>query len=286
MPTNITLASKYLEDENGNKFAPITTPNAVRFPDGTNLNDHLGGAQATPIVALGQPSGDIYDYTISFDSSASKFYQYLWDDNRGIYTWQEIATPEKAFAYYNNGQGTSGFYEIDNGVLSQTLISILEAGWYADFTGLPAASAGYAGTISYMNDAGKQFSTVSPYETSFWNSKSDFSGDYNDLSNKPLPVGSGTATSLASLPVTNRMVVATISTNQSMVSIYDGISALTAGLELHVVVKATAAVTITLPTSSPYINMNADTTLSLDANSYAEINFISDGTNIYVRAIS
>lgn len=35
------LQSKYTQDENGVKFAPITTPNAVRFPDGTNLNDKL-----------------------------------------------------------------------------------------------------------------------------------------------------------------------------------------------------------------------------------------------------
>lgn len=46
MPTTITLPSKYIEDASGNKFAPITTPNAVRWGDGTNLNDHLGGVQA------------------------------------------------------------------------------------------------------------------------------------------------------------------------------------------------------------------------------------------------
>lgn len=46
MPTTITLPSKFTQDENGNKFAPITTPNAVRWGDGTNLNDHLGGTQA------------------------------------------------------------------------------------------------------------------------------------------------------------------------------------------------------------------------------------------------
>ena len=35
------LTSKYIEDENGVKYAPITTPNAVRWPDGSNLNDKL-----------------------------------------------------------------------------------------------------------------------------------------------------------------------------------------------------------------------------------------------------
>jgi len=42
MPT-VTLQSKYLEDSQGNKYAPITTPNAVRWPDGDNLNDKLCG---------------------------------------------------------------------------------------------------------------------------------------------------------------------------------------------------------------------------------------------------
>ena len=43
MPTNITLQSKYVEDSNGTKYAPITTPQAVRFSDGDNLNDKLCG---------------------------------------------------------------------------------------------------------------------------------------------------------------------------------------------------------------------------------------------------
>lgn len=41
MPTTIPLPSKYVEDASGNKFAPITTPNAVRFSDGDTLNDKL-----------------------------------------------------------------------------------------------------------------------------------------------------------------------------------------------------------------------------------------------------
>lgn len=35
------LQSKYVQDENGAKFAPITTPNAIRWPNGDNLNDKL-----------------------------------------------------------------------------------------------------------------------------------------------------------------------------------------------------------------------------------------------------
>ena len=39
MPT--TLQTKFLEDLQGNKYAPVTTPNAVRWPDGSNLTDKL-----------------------------------------------------------------------------------------------------------------------------------------------------------------------------------------------------------------------------------------------------
>ena len=37
----MNLTSKYQQDENGNKYAPITTPNAVRWPNGSNLSDKL-----------------------------------------------------------------------------------------------------------------------------------------------------------------------------------------------------------------------------------------------------
>lgn len=40
------LQSKYAQDENGNKFAPITTPNAVRWSNGDNLDDKLAEKQA------------------------------------------------------------------------------------------------------------------------------------------------------------------------------------------------------------------------------------------------
>lgn len=39
MPT--TLQTKFLEDSQGNKYAPVTTPNAVRWPNGDDLTDKL-----------------------------------------------------------------------------------------------------------------------------------------------------------------------------------------------------------------------------------------------------
>lgn len=46
----MNLQSKYLEDSSGNKYAPITTPNAVRFPNGENLNDKLIAAETINIT--------------------------------------------------------------------------------------------------------------------------------------------------------------------------------------------------------------------------------------------
>ncbi len=45
------LQSKYIQDGNGVKYAPITTPNGVRWPDGSNLNDKLSALDAVVIEA-------------------------------------------------------------------------------------------------------------------------------------------------------------------------------------------------------------------------------------------
>lgn len=47
----MTLQSKYQEDANGNKYAPITTPNAIRWPDGSSLNDKLSAFDSVVIEA-------------------------------------------------------------------------------------------------------------------------------------------------------------------------------------------------------------------------------------------
>lgn len=45
------LTSKYIQDENGVKYAPISTPNAIRWPDGSNLNDKLSAFDSVVIEA-------------------------------------------------------------------------------------------------------------------------------------------------------------------------------------------------------------------------------------------
>lgn len=78
------------------------------------------------------------------------------------------------------------------------------------------------------------------------------------------------------------LVFATISSSQSF-----GINGVPkAGKQLHVIVynSGSSNITITLPTASPYICVNADN-ITVAAKAYSEINAISDGTKIYLRAV-
>lgn len=47
----MNLRNRFLQDKNGNKAAPITVPNAIRWPDGSNLNDKLSAFVSVVIEA-------------------------------------------------------------------------------------------------------------------------------------------------------------------------------------------------------------------------------------------
>jgi len=47
----MNLPIKYNQDKNGVKYAPITVPQAIRWPDGSNLDDKLSSFDSTVIVA-------------------------------------------------------------------------------------------------------------------------------------------------------------------------------------------------------------------------------------------
>ena len=77
----MNLQSKYIQDENGGKFAPITTPNAIRWPDGSNLNDKLSAFDSVvieapvnatdatlPITALTCDAGKYYRIDVAVDT--------------------------------------------------------------------------------------------------------------------------------------------------------------------------------------------------------------------------
>ena len=90
---------------------------------------------------------------------------------------------------------------------------------------------------------------------------------------------SSALTSIANVPVTKRLVRVNLSANGSFS--LTGIPA--AGREIHVIVKASAAVTITIPNTGIYACLNDSTSMSIASGKYGEINVISDGDIAYIR---
>lgn len=246
-----------------------TTAGTTKFlrEDGT-WNEPPCVGEPLPNVYIGEPSTTAA-YMIYFNTTTSKFYQ----RNNNNTSWAEIPTLPKALGYDVSGNQT---YEIINGVVSQTVYDWSSNLWYVDYTGDWGVQIG----VPVYYDSGYFF--PNSYYYGVMPSSSTIN---NCLSSVALPTGCTTRTSLSDITTGYRMSVATISTNQSTVSVLGGVSNLKAGYELHVIVKATADVTITLPTSSPYVLCGDDSALSLSNGDIAEINFISDGTNIYVRSI-
>ena len=94
--------------------------------------------------------------------------------------------------------------------------------------------------------------------------------------------GHNAVSSVAGIPVSKRLVIATISNNGS----FTLASTPADGREIHVIVHNTNSsdIEITMPSGSNYVKMSGDT-LTVAGNSYADINVISDGTNMYIRAL-
>lgn len=94
--------------------------------------------------------------------------------------------------------------------------------------------------------------------------------------------GNNIVTSVTSVTVDKQLVIANISSSQS----FSLASLLDAGKEMHIIIHNTgsSSISIALPNTNSYICL-VDTALSIDAGNYAEINIISDGTKMYIRAI-
>ena len=94
--------------------------------------------------------------------------------------------------------------------------------------------------------------------------------------------GHNTVSSVSGIPVSKRLVIATISNNGS----FTLASTPADGREIHVIVHNTSGsdIEITMPSGSNYVNMSGDT-LTVAGSSYADINVISDGTKMYIRAL-
>ena len=90
------------------------------------------------------------------------------------------------------------------------------------------------------------------------------------------------ATTTASLVTDKNLVVATISANDT----FSLASVPAAGKEIHTIVKNSgdADIVVTIPTESPYVNLSSDS-LTVAAGGHAEINAVSDGTNVYIRTL-
>ena len=94
--------------------------------------------------------------------------------------------------------------------------------------------------------------------------------------------GVNTVTSLTNIPVDKRLVIASISGNGSLTLK----TTPSVGREVHVIIKnnSSSDIAVTLPNSGNYVN-TLDSVMTVGANSYGEINFISDGNIIYIKYI-
>lgn len=90
--------------------------------------------------------------------------------------------------------------------------------------------------------------------------------------------GINTVTTLTKVSTIKRLVIANIQSSQSLTLA----SVLPAGKELHIIVNNTGSydITVTIPTSFK----SKIRTIDIDTNDYVEINILSDGTKMYVRA--
>lgn len=95
--------------------------------------------------------------------------------------------------------------------------------------------------------------------------------------------GHNSVDSIASIPTTKRLVIATLSESSNDFSLSG--NKLADGYEIHVIIKnnGTDEITITLPTDGGYELVGS--TIKIASGSYGEVNVISDGTTLYVRGV-
>jgi hypothetical protein len=101
------------------------------------------------------------------------------------------------------------------------------------------------------------------------------------ISEAEFNIGCNTITSLSDIPITKKLIIANIDSDQSF-----SIDPPSSGREINIIIHNTSStdIIITIPTSNGYIAMTGEE-LSIAGNSYGEINIISDGTNRYIRAV-
>lgn len=140
---------------------------------------------------------------------------------------------------------------------------------WSEITSKPAqfTPASHTHTASQITDL---TSTLGNYATNASVQQAISEATYN--------TGHNTATSLTSVPITKRLVIANLSAGGTLSLVGTPAD----GRELHIIVKSTNGGAITLPTSGSWIVMG-EKSLTLEAGGYCEINIISDGSKLYTR---
>lgn len=89
-----------------------------------------------------------------------------------------------------------------------------------------------------------------------------------------------TTTDISKVPTTSQLAVVNTSTSGT----FGLASLMQAGTELQVFINNTGSGTITIAIPTTFKSNGTDS-ISIDSGKYGEINIISDGTNMYLRAV-
>lgn len=159
--------------------------------------------------------------------------------------------------------------------ITEQIASKADAADLADYATTQALTSGLAGkantththTVSQITDLDDKYATRSSVLQAI--SDARFSNGHNAVS------------SVTDIPISKRLAIATISSHDS----FTLAATPPDGREIHVIVNNTADrdILITMPSGSNYVKMSGDT-LIVPALSYTDINVISDGTKMYIRA--
>ena len=100
------------------------------------------------------------------------------------------------------------------------------------------------------------------------------------------PLGANAVTALNAVPIDKPLVIATI--NSATAQTF-GLANTTvpAGREIHVIINNTSSgsLTVALPTAAVYKNCCGEASITIEAGKYGEISAVSNGSNIFLRAI-
>ena len=181
---------------------------------------------------------------------------------------------------------TSGLEGKADAVHTHTVSQIIDLnlGTYATTTALTSGLAGKANTEhthkiadvdglqTALNGKAATDHTHSNYATTSSVAAAIAEAEFN--------TGHNTSSNIGSIPVTKRLVIATISGGGSFALA----STPADGREIQVIVRSTGGGEISLPNSGNYTSMSGDS-ITLAAGAYADINVVSDGTHMYIRAL-